>query len=62
MLGIYSDGDRYLAKAQMTGSAAYVDGPFRFELVEGAGHWLQIDAPEQVNALLIDFFKEGTNQ
>ncbi len=62
VLGIYSDGDRYLAKAQMTGSAAYVDGPFRFELVEGAGHWLQIDAPEQVNALLIDFFKEGTNQ
>ena len=62
VLGIYSDGDRYVAKAQMTGSAAYVDAPFRFELVEGAGHWLQIDAPERVNALLIDFFKEGTNQ
>jgi pimeloyl-ACP methyl ester carboxylesterase len=25
------------------------------ERVEGAGHWLQLDAPEQVNALLLDF-------
>jgi len=57
VMGIYSDGDRYLAKAQMTDSIAYVDAPFRFELIKGAGHWLQIDAPEQVNALLIDFFK-----
>lgn len=56
-MGIYSDGDRHSAKAQMTDSIAYVDAPFRFELIKGAGHWLQIDAPEQVNALLIDFFK-----
>lgn len=56
VLGIYSDGDRYLAAAQMRDSVAYVDAPFRYELVKGAGHWLQIDAPEQVNALLIDFF------
>ena len=56
VLGIYSDGDRYLAKAQMRDSAAYVDAPFRFELIRGAGHWMQIDAPDQVNALLLDFF------
>ncbi len=61
VLGIYSDGDRYLAKAQMTDSAAYVDAPFRFELVKGAGHWLQIDAPDQVNALLLDFFQKDLN-
>jgi pimeloyl-ACP methyl ester carboxylesterase len=59
VLGVYSDGDRYLARSQMTDSATFVDAPFRFELVEGAGHWLQLDAPEQVNALLIDFFKES---
>ena len=55
VLGIYSDGDRYLAAAQMRDSAAYVDAPFQYEIVKGAGHWLQIDAPDQVNALLIDF-------
>jgi pimeloyl-ACP methyl ester carboxylesterase len=58
VMGVFSDGDRYLAEAQMRDSASYVDAPFRFELVKGAGHWLQLDAPEQVNALLLDFLKE----
>ena len=26
-------------------------------LVEGAGHWVQQESPEQVNALLIDFLQ-----
>ena len=39
----------------MTGSAPYVTGPWRYERVEGAGHWLQLDAPDTVNALLLDF-------
>ncbi|MDP3908630.1 alpha/beta fold hydrolase [Novosphingobium sp.] len=58
VLGIYSDGDRYLAAEQMRSSAAYVDAPFRFEIIKGAGHWLQIDAPDRVNALLLAFLKE----
>lgn len=55
-LGIYSDADRYLAEAQMRGSVAYVEAPFLFERITGAGHWLQLDAPESVNALLLEFF------
>ena len=62
VLGIYSDGDRYLAEAQMRDSGAYVAAPFRFELIKGAGHWLQVDAPEQVNALLLDFFSKDIDQ
>lgn len=58
VLGVYSDGDRYLAEAQMRNSAAYVDAPFRFERIEGVGHWLQIEAPDRINALLLDFLKE----
>ena len=27
----------------------------RYERIEGAGHWLQLDAPTQVNALLLEF-------
>ena len=30
-------------------------GPWRYERVEDAGHWLQLDAPDTVNALLLDF-------
>ena len=62
VLAIFSDGDRYLAEAQLRGSAAYVDAPFRFELIRGAGHWLQIDAPDQGSALLIDFFSRDLDQ
>ena len=39
----------------MTGSGAFVDGDWRYERIEGAGHWMQLDAPERVNALLLDF-------
>ena len=43
------------AEAGMTGSRQYVDGPFRYERIEGAGHWMQLEAPDQVSALLVDF-------
>jgi pimeloyl-ACP methyl ester carboxylesterase len=54
-MGIWSDGDFALLEEGMTGSARYVGGPWRYERVEGAGHWLQLDAPDKVNALLLDF-------
>jgi pimeloyl-ACP methyl ester carboxylesterase len=54
-LGVWSSGDLALTEENMTGSAKYVAGPWRYERVEGAGHWLQIDAAAQINALLLDF-------
>jgi pimeloyl-ACP methyl ester carboxylesterase len=36
-------------------SGEHVDAPWRYERVEDAGHWLQLDAPERVNELLLDF-------
>ena len=53
-MGIWSTGDFALTEVQMTDSAAGVDD-FRYERVEGAGHWLQLDAPDRVNELLLDF-------
>jgi pimeloyl-ACP methyl ester carboxylesterase len=55
VMGVFSDGDRFLAAAQMQRSADFCTGPFRFERIGDAGHWLQLDAPDQINALLIDF-------
>lgn len=54
-LGIWSSGDDYLLEEGMAASGEHVTGPWRYERIEGAGHWLQLDAPEQVNELLIDF-------
>ncbi len=32
-----------------------ITGPYREVLIEGAGHWLQQERPDQVNELLLDF-------
>lgn len=50
-LGVWSTGDQYLLEDQMTGSAAFVDD-WRYERIEGAGHWMQLDAPHEVTALI----------
>ena len=56
-LGLYGDGDRYLTERAMVASAKFVDGPWRYERVERAGHWLQLTEPELVNELLFDFLR-----
>jgi pimeloyl-ACP methyl ester carboxylesterase len=55
VLGVWSSGDLALTEQQMTGSAAYVEGGFRYERIDGAGHWMQLEAPDRVNPLLLDF-------
>jgi pimeloyl-ACP methyl ester carboxylesterase len=56
-LGLWSSGDAYLTEAQMVGSAPYVEGPWRYERIEGASHWFQLDRPAHVNRLLLDFLR-----
>jgi pimeloyl-ACP methyl ester carboxylesterase len=56
-MGIWSTGDLALTEKQMTGSAAHVTGPWRYERIEGPGHWLQLEAPDAVNELLLDFLE-----
>ncbi|ALE82430.1 hypothetical protein XF36_04140 [Pseudonocardia sp. HH130629-09] len=57
-MGVWSDGDLALTEGQMRGSSAYVDD-FRFERVEGCGHWIPEEAPEAASALLLDFLAGG---
>jgi len=54
-MGVWSTGDPALTEIQMTDSAENVAGPWRYERLDGPGHWMQLDAPEAVNALLLDF-------
>jgi pimeloyl-ACP methyl ester carboxylesterase len=58
VMGIWSSGDLALTERSMTGSEAHVAGPWRYERVDGVGHWLQLEAPDKVNALLLDFLGE----
>jgi pimeloyl-ACP methyl ester carboxylesterase len=54
-MGVWSSGDGALTERQMTNSAQNVAGLWRYERLEGSGHWMQLEAPEDVNGLLIDF-------
>ena len=47
-MGIWSTGDIALTEMQMTDSAENVAGPWRYERLDGPGHWMQLDAPDQV--------------
>ena len=54
-MGVWSSGDMALTERQMTNSAENVAGPWRYERLDGPGHWMQLEAPDEVSRLLIDF-------
>ena len=56
-MGVWSDGDAALGEAQMKNSANYVTD-FRFERIDGVSHWIPTAAPDQLNALLLDFLSQ----
>jgi pimeloyl-ACP methyl ester carboxylesterase len=54
-LGVWSSGDFALTEAQMTGSSEFVAADWRYHRIDGPGHWMQVEAPDEVNRLLLDF-------
>ncbi len=58
-MGVWSSGDMALTERQMTASAAHVTGGWRYERLEGPGHWMQLEAPAELNRLLTEFLPAG---
>jgi pimeloyl-ACP methyl ester carboxylesterase len=57
-MGVWSSGDMALTEQSMSGSSAFVaDGRWRYERLDGPGHWMQLEAPDRVNELLLDFLQ-----
>jgi pimeloyl-ACP methyl ester carboxylesterase len=54
-MGVWSSGDRHLTEQQMQGSQRYLSGPWRYERIDGVGHWMTLEAPDGVSTLLLDF-------
>jgi pimeloyl-ACP methyl ester carboxylesterase len=54
VVGIWSSGDNFLTERQMENSWRYCNAGWRYERVDGANHWLQLTAPERLNALLVN--------
>jgi len=54
-LGIWSSGDDYLTEGPMLRSGEQVEAEWRYERIEGASHWIQLDEPQRLNELLLGF-------
>jgi pimeloyl-ACP methyl ester carboxylesterase len=54
-MGVWSTGDLALTEGQMTRSQTHISGSWRYERLEGPGHWLPLEVPDEVNRLLLDF-------
>ena len=59
-LFMWSDGDRFVSRAAAELCGRYVSGPYRFEVLEGASHWLPEEVPERVAALLVAHFARAS--
>jgi pimeloyl-ACP methyl ester carboxylesterase len=51
---IWGDQDPALGRLQAETTAGYIDGNYRLQFLEGAGHWLQFERPADVGRSLID--------
>lgn len=54
-LGVWSKGDLALTEQQMTDSAQHVDAEWEYVRIEDAGHWVPLDAPAELNRVLVDW-------
>jgi pimeloyl-ACP methyl ester carboxylesterase len=61
-MGVWSSGDMALTEAQMANSAQGVAGPWRYERLDGAGHWMQLEAADEVSRLLVEFLTTDPGQ
>jgi pimeloyl-ACP methyl ester carboxylesterase len=52
---IWGEADAYMDPILLERSAATVTGPLRIERLPGVSHWVQQEAPDRVNELLVDF-------
>jgi pimeloyl-ACP methyl ester carboxylesterase len=55
VLGVWSSGDFALSEVQMTGSARYCANEFRYERIEGVGHWIPLEAAPTLSRAIVNF-------
>jgi pimeloyl-ACP methyl ester carboxylesterase len=56
-LFVWSTDDPALGREGAEWTAEYVEGPYRFEVLEGVGHWIPEEAPDRLNALLLEHLR-----
>jgi pimeloyl-ACP methyl ester carboxylesterase len=61
VMGVYGGHEFALTEESMTRSAEYLAGPWRYERIDDAGHWIQLEQPAKLNRLLIDFLRRDVD-
>jgi pimeloyl-ACP methyl ester carboxylesterase len=56
-LHVWSDQDVALGRFGAEATAAHVEGPYRFEVLEGVSHWIPEQAPEALSRLLLEHLR-----
>ena len=53
-LYVWSSGDTALGRYGAERCGDYVDGPYRFAIIDGVSHWVPEDAADELSALLLE--------
>jgi len=51
---LWGDQDPALGRLQAEDTARHMTGQYRLEVLEGAGHWLQFERPDEVSRALVE--------
>lgn len=51
---VWSTADIALGREGAEATVGHVEGPYRFEVLEGVSHWIPEEAPDELNRLLLD--------
>lgn len=60
-LFIWGDGDRFVSRAAAELCGRYVTGPYHFEVLGGASHWLPEEDSQRVAGLLAEHFARASD-
>jgi pimeloyl-ACP methyl ester carboxylesterase len=55
---IWGENEQFLSKAVAEWSGDFVDAPFTFRVIPNCRHWVQQEAPEEVNQAILEFLAE----
>jgi pimeloyl-ACP methyl ester carboxylesterase len=56
---VWGPGDVALGGVAARGTEAEVSGPYRFEVLEGAGHWIPETRPDELTELVLDRVRQA---
>jgi pimeloyl-ACP methyl ester carboxylesterase len=61
VLHIWAEGDKFLGKELTKNTQEFIDAQYRLHLIPNCGHWIQQEASDEVNGVMIKFLEGALN-